>query len=118
FCFAPSDGWRSAWLAQMIGHVRDGFPFVQLAIQTTAGSMQIEFIVDTAFDGELSIPSDVIRRLDARYSGERQFLLANGRVILATCYELSMSWFEEEERIVEVVALEGRPLVGSVMLDG
>ncbi len=49
----------------MLGHVRQRFPRV-LLMPGQAGPLEIEFIVDTAFDGDLAVPSELALRLDAQ----------------------------------------------------
>ena len=60
------------------GHVRDGFPRVTLALPGQRGTMRVEFILDTGFEGELSVPSHVRRELDASFRGSNPFRLADG----------------------------------------
>ncbi len=50
----------------MLGHVRQRFPRVLLTLPGQAGPLEIEFIVDTAFDGDLAVPSELALRLDAQ----------------------------------------------------
>ena len=38
----------------MIGHVRDNFPRLMLTLPGRNGSVNVEFVVDTGFDGELT----------------------------------------------------------------
>lgn len=40
----------------MTGLVRDRFPTVVLQVRGRSGQREIEFIVDTGFDGELALP--------------------------------------------------------------
>ena len=50
------------------GTVVDGFPLVMLSLEGIAGSIPIEFIVDTGFDGDLSLPLEVVHRLGGETS--------------------------------------------------
>ena len=51
----------------IFGHVRDGFPRIMLTLLGPNGSVNVEFIVDTAFDGELSLPGNILIQLQATY---------------------------------------------------
>ena len=61
----------------ILGHVRDNLPRVRLTLPGLTGPLTIEFIVDTGFDGELSLPASVLRQLDAVYLGDKPIMLAD-----------------------------------------
>jgi len=101
----------------IIGHVRNGFPLVTLALPGRRGTMYVEFILDTGFEGELSVPGHVMRELDSELRASHLFLMADGSDRRAKQYRLSMDWNEEERR-TEIIELEGRPLLGNLLLEG
>lgn len=63
----------------ILGHVRDGFPRSTLALPGRNGPLNVEFIVDTSFDGDLAVPDAVIAQLQATFAGDRPIILADGR---------------------------------------
>lgn len=100
------------------GHVRDDFPFVMLTLPGRDGSaLTVEFTVDTGFNGELALPGAVIGQLDASFSFEQDVLMADGSRRPRPHYELTLDW-DGESRLTEVMALEGNPLLGGVLLRG
>lgn len=51
-----------------IGYVQDNFIRVILMLPAQTGLVPVEFLVDTRFDGELALPSFILRQLDASFS--------------------------------------------------
>lgn len=100
-----------------VGHVRDYFPRVTLTLAGRSGPLNVEFILDTAFDGELALPPSLLAQMDAAYASERSILLADSSVARRAVYEAVVEW-EEEERITDVLVLDGNPLLGMIFLDG
>lgn len=101
----------------ILGQVRRRFPCVLLTLPGLAGPLEIEFTVDTAFDGDLALPADLARRLDAQPSGKRGLSLADGSLFVSAAYEILLDW-EGEERLSEVLVLDGSPLLGVVLMEG
>ena len=99
------------------GHVRDNFPRVILSLPGPQSYINIEFVLDTGFDGELSIPSALIRELNTNFVTNRDILLADGSVRLTSLYEIMLDW-DDDIRSTEVIVLEGRPLLGTLLLEG
>ena len=100
-----------------LGHVRDNLPRVTLPLPGIAGKMFIEFIVDTGFDGELALPSSLVRQLEAAYQGDKPILLADSFARSQPSFEVVLEW-DDEPRPTEILVLEGVPLLGSVLLAG
>lgn len=100
-----------------VGHVRDNLPRIVLALPTLDGMVNVEFIVDTGFDGELALPLTVMRQIDAEFATERLIRLAEGGIRRRACYEVNLDW-NDEERLTEILLLEGNPLLGSELLIG
>lgn len=99
------------------GHVRDRFARLMLALPGRDDTVTVEFIVDTGFDGELALPPSLLNTLEAAYVGDRPLLLADGSVRRRPFYHIVMEW-DDEERPVEVIALDGNPLLGVELLEG
>ena len=97
----------------LVGVFRAGFPRVQLRVEGQA----VEFIVDTGFRGEITLPARLATRLDAPVVGTRVVQLADGTSRIAPVHLLSVEW-ESELRLVETLALEGNPLLGTELLEG
>ncbi len=76
----------------MLGHVRDHFPRISLALPGRSGPLLVEFIVDTGFDGDLTLPQSVINRLEATVSDAHDVRLADGSQQERAYYEVSLEW--------------------------
>ncbi len=74
--------------------------------------MAVEFVVDTGFDGELAMPAALVHRLDARILESRSVELAGGFMERCFAYELVLDW-DGETRFVELLTLNGNPLIGN-----
>lgn len=96
----------------ILGQWRDRFPRVTLTLPGAEGPLEIEFVVDTGFDGELAMPESLVRRFDARILEGRSVELAGGFMERCFAYEVVLDW-DGDTRFVELLALDGRPLIGN-----
>lgn len=101
----------------IIGHFRDHFPRLLLTLPGTSGPLAVEFILDTGFEGYLALPGSLLWRLEAEPSGLQRSVLADGSEREGIVYSLSLIW-QDEPCDVEVLVLEGNPLLGTLLLDG
>ena len=78
----------------MTGTVSAGLePRLALRLRSVSGAEQrIEAVLDTGFDGELSLPPDIIEALDAPWAEARYSRLADGSEILTDVYEVDVEW--------------------------
>lgn len=97
------------------GSVRDRFPRVTLTLTSLSAVVEVEFILDTAFDGELSIPPDIAMELGLRPVGYRSMLLADGTLRRSQYYRTLVEW-DDETRQTEIVLLDSNPLLGVELL--
>lgn len=96
----------------MTGQWRDGFPRVTLTLPGLRGPLEVEFIVDTGFEGAITLPEFLIGQLKVSVQERRSIKLAGGVRQRCYSYETIVEW-EDEERRVEVLTLEGNPLLGN-----
>ena len=100
-----------------MGEWRDGFPRVTLTLVSQRGPMAIDFIVDTGFNGDLALPEVFVAELGLSPTGTHYVELAGGFRQRCFSYEIMLAW-EEEERLVEVLTLDGNPLIGNGLWQG
>jgi len=102
----------------LLGRYHDHLPRLHLDLPGNDGSeVAVEFIVDTGFDGYLTLPADVVRRLFVEPFGPQTQMLADGtQVECPVCY-ITLPW-NEETREVEVLVLGRSPLLGTLFLEG
>lgn len=80
-------------------------------------SRRIEAVIDTGFNGFLTLPPALIAELEGVLIGTGRAILADGDERLFPLYELTVSW-DGELRAVEVDGADADPLVGMAMIDG
>lgn len=91
---------------------------ITLTVRGPAGQEhEIEAIVDTGFDGWLSLPSSVIVQLGLTWLQRGRALLADGRESVFDIYEATVIW-DGQVRRISVDEAETAPLVGMSLLDG
>ena len=94
------------------------YPLVTIEIADGNGAFHsLDVILDTAFDGELALPSDVIESLDIPHRAEVDLVLANSQRIQAYTYGGVVSW-HDQQRDVEIVETAGETLLGMALLLG
>ena len=100
------------------GRFHDGFPHLTLELPITTGTTRgFDFILDSGFEGDLTLPPDLLPGLDMSYAGELPFALADLTLRTRPVYQILLEW-QGEERIAAIVAMEGNPLLGVGLLRG
>jgi hypothetical protein len=105
------------------GVVRDGRPWVPIELvlwqadeslaQGVWPALRIEFVFDTAFQGDLALSASVIDQFPtARFTNESLWRLADGSHRPVDMFEMDLDWNSHLRR-VEIIALSGTPLVGT-----
>ncbi len=90
---------------------------VRLLVTGPRGQQKIEAVVDTGFDGWLSLPSAVITQLGLPWKRRGRALLADGSESVFDIYEGTALW-DRRRRRVPVDEADTTPLVGMALLDG
>jgi clan AA aspartic protease len=91
---------------------------IHLTVRGPTGQEQeIEAIIDTGFDGCLSLPSSVIVFLSLAWRQRGRALLADGRESVFDIYEGTVLW-DGRVRRIPVHEAETVPLVGMSLLEG
>ncbi|WP_394796507.1 hypothetical protein [Armatimonas sp.] len=100
------------------GRFRDGLPRTTLTLPGRDGDFEVEFVVDTGFDGGLSLPEHLARTLEADEPDIRLIRLAGGHQSRCFYYEIALETEDGDSRPMEVLVLEGNPLLGNLFLEG
>ena len=103
--------------AREVGVFRSKMPRVEIGLPTGGEPLQVEFVLDTGFNSELALPQRVIQRLSAIRQPAQIHQMANGDTFATPTYQLEITWLGRS-RTVEVIALEGNPLLGTGLLLG
>ena len=78
---------------------------------------EIEAVIDTGFNGFLTLPPAVIMALDLAFIGRGRAILANGSEDLFDIHEATIVW-GDQTLAVEAEAADADPLVGTALLYG
>ena len=73
--------------------------------------------MDTGFSGDLILPPDAVARIGLEYENRTPLYLADGQEIEAAVHLGCVKWLGRE-REVNVLALDGQPLLGMTLLAG
>jgi clan AA aspartic protease len=77
----------------------------------------IDAIIDTGFDGFLTLPASVVSDLALPFAGATRAKLGDGREVSLDAFEAIVIW-DSGERSVVTLATDGEPLVGMALLSG
>jgi clan AA aspartic protease len=100
----------------IFGHVRDYSPRLTLTLDSEDGIIDIEFVVDTGFEGELALPPSLASKVALQNLKKRLVLMADGTERLCLVGRLLLEW-NEETRPTEVLVLDGNPLLGMMLME-
>ena len=93
-------------------------PVITLALQGPSGqSRDIEAVVDTGFNGFLTLPTALVSELGLPFVSIGRATLADGSEIAYEVYGVVVLW-DEHPIHVEADAADTTPLVGMLLLDG
>jgi clan AA aspartic protease len=91
---------------------------VQLVIHDATGQPDsFEVIVDTAYNGFLTLPSSQVSALRLTLQAQQQIRLADGSIQVISYYDATVIWNGQPRR-VDVDAIDAPPLVGTALLQG
>jgi clan AA aspartic protease len=91
---------------------------VRLSVRGPAGQLQkIRAVIDTGFDGSLTLPPPLIALLGLPWRRRGRAVLADGSDCLFDIYEAIIVWDRRRHRIA-VDAANTTPLVGMGLLNG
>ncbi len=86
-------------------------------IGTTKRTQQVEAVIDTGFNGYLTMPSDLIDQLKLQLAGNRRATLGDGNVVVLDVYLAKVLWHGQERDVLALQA-DGGLLVGMSLLYG
>jgi clan AA aspartic protease len=81
------------------------------------GKRSIEAVIDTGFDGFLTMPSQLIRKLGLKWRRRSRAQMADGSDIEFDVYEAHVLW-DERSRRIEIDEAEANPMLGMRLLEG
>ena len=91
---------------------------VTIEVSDRNGVLQpLEVILDTGFNGDLTLPRDVVQHLGLTYRGQTPWTLASGKEVMMSNYDGEVTW-HGLLREVQVVETDGDALLGMALLVG
>jgi clan AA aspartic protease len=100
----------------MIGIVTPDFePIIRLRISGDTDDLELDFLVDTGFNGFLALPLSVTEQLNLKPVGFTTLTLADGAMRQTPTY-LATAFWDEVSRDIRVLAIGDRPVLGLQLL--
>ena len=91
---------------------------VRLVIHDSSGQpLDVDVIVDTAYNGFLTLPPAQVTALGLARKAQQQVLLADGSIQAIDFYEATVIW-DGRPGTVDVDEIDAPPLVGTALLRG
>ena len=91
---------------------------LELKNPVSTESRELELWIDTAFDGDIALPRDLIQALGLVPAARVLAILADGSEAELVTFTAEINWFGERRR-VEIVAKNGKtPLLGVALMLG
>ena len=81
------------------------------------GDLEVELVIDTGFNGWISLPATLIAQLDLPWRRRGRGELADGSATIFDIYEATVDW-DGQLRRVWVDEIDAAPLLGTALLDG
>ncbi|MDE0011459.1 MAG: clan AA aspartic protease [Candidatus Poribacteria bacterium] len=78
---------------------------------------KVEAVIDTGFNGYLTLPNDLINYLKLQPAGSRRTVLGDGNIVVLDMYLAKVLWHGQEQDVLALQA-EGGPLIGMSLLYG
>ena len=91
---------------------------VRLTVQGPSGqAREIEAVVDTGYNGFLSLPHDLVTELGLVYRDRGRAILADGSEVFFDIYDVAVLW-DSGLWNTRASAADATPLVGMALMDG
>lgn len=102
----------------ILGSVANSEATVEVEIAGFNGnSHRIKVVIDTGYNGDLTLSEAIIASLDLPFAGPRRARLADGGEIILRSFAALLDWHGVPMRIV-ATQTEGKSLLGMALLSG
>ncbi|MEH2002602.1 MAG: clan AA aspartic protease [Nostoc sp.] len=90
---------------------------ISVILRSIGGSeIELECVVDTGFEGFLTLPPTVVADLGLSYLSSIRANLADNSHVLTNVHQVTIIW-NSVEREIPVLAMGRRPLIGTALLE-
>ena len=91
---------------------------ISITVRGAGGEQQtLPAVIDTGFDGWLSLPTTIITTLQLRWSHRGRAQLADGSTTIFDIFQGIVSW-DKAMRRIPIDEAETAPLIGMALLEG
>ncbi len=80
-------------------------------------NQEIDTVIDTGYNGFLTLPADFVAALGLISYGQRIVTLGDGSDVLMQVYEVAVVW-DDQTRLVQVLATDSDAVLGMSLLYG
>lgn len=102
----------------IVGVVGNREAAVEIEIADSCGEFRrISAVIDTGFNGHLTLPAAAIARLGLTVVGKRRAWLADGSEVELEMCSATILWHDQRRDVI-VSLTEGGPLLGMALLQG
>lgn len=101
----------------IIGRVQNREAIVELEIASDSGTFPIESVIDTGYNGQLTLPESVITNLGLPFAGHRRGLLADGSISILSVFIGRILWHDQLKEVI-ITQTSGTSLIGMELLEG
>ncbi len=100
------------------GTVRNREALIELEVSDSGQPVaKLEAVIDTGYNGYLTLPYDLVTALQLPFAGHRRGTLADGSVTRLDVYLASVVWHGQQKDVL-ISQAAGTPLVGMSLLAG
>jgi clan AA aspartic protease len=100
------------------GTIRNREAIIELGVAGLGQpAVQIEAVIDTGYNGYLTLPDDLVTALQLPFAGHRRGRLADGSVTRLDVYLASVVWHGRQKDVL-ISQADGTPLIGMALLEG
>jgi clan AA aspartic protease len=102
----------------LTGHVTsDKEAVIPMAVLGAEGPIQVEAVIDTGYNGFLTLPKKIIEELALTFVGPTRAALGDGNEVTMDLFLAAVQW-EDGPRDVLVLETDGGTLIGMALLAG
>ena len=101
----------------IIGEFKEEHPRITTRLIGPDIEIELEFLVDTGFAGDIKVSPSIVARLQLPFIGRETRKLANGDVFSYNLCEGTIDWVDGL-REVDVLAMDGESLIGTGLIQG
>jgi clan AA aspartic protease len=90
---------------------------VEIELLSPARPVRVEAVIDTGYNGYLTLPANLVTDLGLAFAGYRSGTLADGSTVVLDVYLGQVNWHRQQKEIL-VAQAAGKPLIGMSLLEG